>query len=187
MPLPSIKGILEAAKRKKILIVLAGAIFLPLAILFFEILYCFNRFACISNLAHSFPLLSNLFNIDESESYFRKGNLILSKNADIISISGEIVKVQGDKVSLLLQDGSEKSFTVAPESRFIFDKPPQGLDELEISSDGLIFDGNNLEDILTSGDYVSWAPYYNKKISSKFINERKVSLMVPIVILRESE
>lgn len=111
MQLPAIREKLNTISvRRKLLFLMLGVLILFLVLIFTEVIYCFNSEFCLLGMASSYPSLSKVTGVEETELGFKKGNFTLNENLGLITISGEIAEVEGNKLNLLFKDGSKKPF-----------------------------------------------------------------------------
>jgi len=168
MKLPAIKEKLSVASiRKKILFLIFGFLILFLLLMAAEVIYCLNSPKCFIAVCRSSPILEKLLGIQETELVYKKGPFSLSKELNQISVSGEIIDVERDRLILKATDGSEKTFLIKEGSKFILVYSPL---ELGSNQEEYTFDGENLSEFLLEGYFIISSHLENSKISSEFIS-----------------
>jgi hypothetical protein len=187
MQLPAIKEKFKeiSFSHRNLLIVILGSFIFILLLIVIEVTYCFNSEACFLRVAGIFPSLNKLTGVQETDFSYRKGSYSLSKQMGVFTVSGEIIKVEKDKLTLRLEDGKEKTYLVKKDTEFIFVDSPN----VTLFSDferKYAFDGENLNEILTPGNYLTVAKFDGSQIYSES-SDKRIKSSNPIVVSRKSK
>jgi len=189
MQLPAIQSKLVkiSITRKRLLFIFLS--FLLIILVTGVILVCNLLYseAYLMNLARSYPQLANLIGVQKTDLSFRKDGLSVSKELNQFTVSGEITKVEKDKLTIRLEEGTERSYLVKEGSKFIIVGSPDKLLDYETGGKReYVFDGKNLEEFLLPGFYLTLAKLSDSKISSEETKEGFVASH-PIVVSRGTE
>jgi len=157
-----------------------GFLILLVVIIAAEIICCFNSEFCLLDIASSYPSLSKVMGVKETDLGFKKGNFTRDKNFNLITVSGEIAEVEKGRLTIILGDGSKKTVSVKKGSKFVVFKTTSGE---ESEGENYTFDGNNLEDFLSPGHYLINAGFSGSEIFSDY-SDAKGKLEFPIVIMQ---
>ncbi len=168
-------------KRKLLFLVLGVIIPLLFITILIEAFYCLSSDICILRVGSSFPFLARLTGVRETEREFKKNNFKLDKNLNMVTISGEIIKIAGEKLTIRFLDNSEKILTVKEGSEFLVCQNPCGY------YDDFNYPRDNLEDFLSPNDYVVRAYFSSSMIFSEIESIGGFEGFVPIIVIRGYE
>ncbi len=130
---------------------------------------CLNSPSCLLTLSHSFPAIRRLLNVEETDLAYRRDGLTIGKEFREVIVSGEIVKVGNNSLTLKFEDGTERAFAVEDGSQILLIEDLEAAEKpSEEAGEIYIFDNQNLEEILSPGYYLHNALLHNGRICSGY-------------------